>query len=247
MFDIAALKARHFPEHQKASAVYMREVQTLVKPGMIVLDAGCGRTAPMLRRLPQTVRRIGIDVIDGVGLESEGIEYYKRDLADTGLPDGSCDVVISRSVLEHLAAPEPVFEEIARVLKPGGTFLFLTPNGWDYVSVLSRIVPNRFHPYLVAAAEGRDEEDVFPVMYRANSARSLRRLAAKTGMQVGSLTYLGSQPSYLKFNSALYAVGTQYERLLRRFRFLHPLRGWILGTIIKPAPSRQAAGTQGAT
>jgi SAM-dependent methyltransferase len=37
------------------------------------------------------------------------------------------DVVFSDNVLEHLDEPLSVFREVARVLKPGGRFLFKTP------------------------------------------------------------------------------------------------------------------------
>ncbi len=41
---------------------------------------------------------------------------------------GSIDVVIASWVLEHLPRPQVTFGEIARVLRPGGRFFFLTPN-----------------------------------------------------------------------------------------------------------------------
>jgi SAM-dependent methyltransferase len=42
--------------------------------------------------------------------------------------DGSFATVTSTSVLEHIADLEPVFSEVARVLKPGGKFVFCVPN-----------------------------------------------------------------------------------------------------------------------
>lgn len=237
VFDINSLKARHFPAQEKAPARYAEEVVRRVQPGMVVVDAGCGRSAPVLRLLPASVRRIGVDLVEPTLPPESGIEFHRRDLADTGLPSNSCDMVISRSVLEHLDEPERVFNEIARILKPGGSMIFLTPNGWDYVSIIARLVPNRFHPLIVSQVEGRAEDDVFPVVYRANSARALRRISTRCGLDLVSLDYLGSQPSYLKFSSALYAVGTAYDLILRRYKVLHPLRGWILGVLTKPAHS----------
>jgi SAM-dependent methyltransferase len=42
-------------------------------------------------------------------------------------PDASFDFVFSNSVLEHIDDLEPVMAEMARVLRPGGTFVFTVP------------------------------------------------------------------------------------------------------------------------
>jgi SAM-dependent methyltransferase len=41
---------------------------------------------------------------------------------------GTFDVVLATEVLEHLPALPPVVAEVARILKPGGCFVFTTPN-----------------------------------------------------------------------------------------------------------------------
>lgn len=42
--------------------------------------------------------------------------------------DGSFATVVSTSVLEHIAEIQPVLQEVARVLNPGGRFVFCVPN-----------------------------------------------------------------------------------------------------------------------
>jgi SAM-dependent methyltransferase len=42
--------------------------------------------------------------------------------------DGFFATVTSTSVLEHIPDLDPVFQEVARVLKPGGKFVFCVPN-----------------------------------------------------------------------------------------------------------------------
>ena len=41
---------------------------------------------------------------------------------------GSCGSAISNSVLEHIPEVQPVLDEVARLLKPGGKFYFAVPN-----------------------------------------------------------------------------------------------------------------------
>lgn len=42
-------------------------------------------------------------------------------------PDRSFDLVITQDVMEHIPDPDRAFQEIARVLKPGGAHIFTVP------------------------------------------------------------------------------------------------------------------------
>jgi SAM-dependent methyltransferase len=54
------------------------------------------------------------------------IEYGVEDLTRTTRPDGSFAAITAVSVIEHGAADEPLLAEIARLLRPGGIFVFST-------------------------------------------------------------------------------------------------------------------------
>jgi len=71
----------------------------------------------------------------------QGIELYRTDLAHLPVEDACVDVVMSRSVMEHIEDPLAVYREINRVMKPGGHFVFLTANLWDYAALIASIVP----------------------------------------------------------------------------------------------------------
>ena len=151
------------------------------------------------------------------------------------LQSRSVDLVMSRSVFEHLDDPAPVYRELYRILKPGGTVVFLTANIWDYATVVARLVPNRFHARIVARTEGRAEEDVFATCYKTNSKAEVQRLAATAGFEIADFRYLGQYPNYFMFNAPLFLLGTLYDKLVCRFDMLKILRGWILVTLRKPA------------
>jgi SAM-dependent methyltransferase len=117
----------------------------LLTPDSVLLDAGCGRTVPVLRKYLGRARRlIGIELVSFSDVPP-GIETYNADLSDMPLPDASVDLIMSRSVFEHLTDPAAVYKEFARVLRPGGVLVFLTANMWDYGTLVARLVPNRFH------------------------------------------------------------------------------------------------------
>jgi SAM-dependent methyltransferase len=215
--------------------VFEREVERRLLSEHTLLDAGCGRTAPVLRKFQNVARRlIGIDLVE-FPQDVPGVELYRADLGNTGLASESVDVVMSRSVMEHVADPASVYAEMHRVLRPGGHFIFLTPNLWDYASIIAKCVPNRLHPWIVSRTEGRAPEDVFPVCYKTNTRRAVYRWARDKGFDVESFNYLGQYPSYFMFNGFLFFLATGYEKTISRFQALGFLRGWLLVVLTKKA------------
>ena len=223
--------ANLYPSGRHPYRILEREALRLVGPQCVLVDAGCGHDAPVLRELaPHVARAIGVDECAS---RAPDIEFIRADLARTGLERESVDLVVSRSVLEHLQAPLDVFREIHRILRPGGRFIFLTPNRWDYVSLAAIAIPNRLHPSLVHRLTDREECDTFPTFYRANTQRAIRDLAGRCGFQVESLKYLNQSPDYLRKIPPLFLLGVAYERLTSGWERLGFLRGWILGTLVR--------------
>src|SRR4030088_2258274 len=134
--------------------------------------------------------------------------------------------MMARSVMEHVTDPERVYGESYRVLKPGGHFIFLTANLWDYASIIASLIPNRFHPWIVSKTEGRAEHDTFPIAYRTNTRGAVNKWSQQAGFDVVSFRYLGQYPAYLTFNAFLFLLGTGYEKLIRKVRPFNFLLGW---------------------
>lgn len=152
------------------------------------------------------------------------------------IPYETCrfDLVFSDNVLEHLTEPLTVFREVARVLKPGGVFLFKTPNKWHYMPAVARVTPHGFHQF-VNRLRGRAEVDTFPTRYRANSRRDVARLAADSGLCVETVELVEGRPEYLRLSWPTYLLGAAYERLVNLSDVFAPLRILLLGTLRKVA------------
>ena len=129
--------------------------------------------------------------------------------------------------MEHVEDTDSAYAEVGRVLKPGGKYIFLTPNRFDYASIIATIVPNRFHGRIVKATEGRDEVDTFPTHYQSNSFGKIRKLADANGLEIQHLERLGQYPSYLSFNRPLFWTGCLYEKLIDNAPGMEVLKGWI--------------------
>lgn len=227
------LKDRYFRDEDHPYRLFERKIRELIRPEHTLLDAGCGRTAPILAKFRGQARQlIGVDLVEFT-TQLDGMQLIKGDLSNTGLPDASVDLIMARSVMEHVADPVAVYREMHRVLKPGGHFVFLTANLWDYSALIASIVPNRFHPWIVSKTEGRQEHDVFPIQYKTNTKGAVRKYAGGAGFRIISFDYLGQYPGYLLFNGFLFFLGTLYEKLISRFRALAFLRGWIMVVLQK--------------
>lgn len=65
--------------------------------------------------------------------------------APLSLADASLDLVVTEWVAEHLPDPQRTFDELSRVIKPGGHLCIRTPNLWHYSRVAALIIPDRLH------------------------------------------------------------------------------------------------------
>ena len=118
----------------------------------------------------------------------------RGDAAAPPFADASFDLVTANMVVEHLDDPARQFHAIARLLRPGGLFIFHTPNTRGYPTAIARLLPESLKPRLARLLDGREGGDVFPTHYRANAAPDIRRLAAASGLRVSSLDLVCTAP-----------------------------------------------------
>lgn len=232
-----ALRERWYVERgwRHAYQHYQEAVAAHLDAGRAILDLGCGRTFPLAAKyLAHTDAVFGVDPLVDPAAVAGGAVAKPGSAEEIPFPDGRFDVVVCRSVLEHLARPAAAFGEVARVLRPGGAFIFLTPSRYDYVSLAARVLPSAWHPWIVQHLEGRAEADTFPTYYRANSRAAVERHAGRAGLSVQRLEYLRHHPEYFMSSPLLYRLVALYDRLIDRVGGLDFLRGWLLGVLQKP-------------
>lgn len=109
-------------------ARFYQDLLPLAEP---VLDVGCGdgHFASVAFPSPLTA---GIDPDSHVLSEARARDAYHllaRSMGDAlPFPDDHFATIVSNSVLEHISDVDSVLDEIARVLNPGGRFIFCVPS-----------------------------------------------------------------------------------------------------------------------
>lgn len=178
------------------------------------LDIGCGRGNFVVDEIGDVfAEKIGLDASLDATTGNTSMNRIVID-NDKSLPfsNTSFDIVLSLWVFEHVEHPDRVFQEIARVLKPGGFFAFVTPNRNSLLITLRRYLSKRFADRILKKLYGREGEDVFDVFYRANTIGAIRNLAAKAGFTVEILKE-NADPSYTAFNAITYRGSVWFTKL----------------------------------
>jgi len=191
-----------FTRRDGTLAFYAR-MNALLPPGARVLDYGCGVGAhasllpPFIRGLQvlrgRVAEVVGTDV-DPAGATNPYIDRFVPLEPGFRIPldAGAVDLVVCDWGLEHFEHPHAFFEEVKRVLKPGGHLCLRTPNLLHYSSFGAKMIPFRFH-HAVRRALGHfhGEDDVFPTYYRCNTRGALERALRRSGFDACVIRHRG--------------------------------------------------------
>ena len=131
-YDLAELAA--LPPEVTAPFAGIANPQRIgsIRAGETVLDIGCGAGMDLLRagrRVGPTGRAIGVDMTDAMleraqasagALGLAHVDVRQGDATSLPVDNASIDVVISNGVINLVPEKQRAFDEIHRVLKPGG-------------------------------------------------------------------------------------------------------------------------------
>jgi ubiquinone/menaquinone biosynthesis C-methylase UbiE len=208
------------PEVEFHQNRYGRELDMVVPPGVNWLDLGAGGrlhggwsgvSADQIARRARTL--IGCDLkVAALASNPHLTAAVGADATRLPFREKHFDIVTANMVLEHLPRPDRAFMEVARVLRPGGIFLFVTSHlGHPAVRLAALFLSPEVRSTLASHAEGRGLEHVFPTFYRSNQVSDLERLAMQAKLIPHVLEIFPSYPFIRKP-----MAGTILEALLLR-------------------------------
>ena len=179
---------------------YLAAVEQAAQRAETWLDLGCGHQfvptwvgarADVLP--PPGCRVVGIDM-DGDAIRSHAKLRMRiiGTIEQIPVACASVDLVTANMVVEHVEHPLALFQEVARVLRPGGRFLVHTPNLTGYTTTVTRLIPEGLRPMIAGLLQERKSEDVYPTWYRANTIAELTKLAEASGLHLASASTVES-------------------------------------------------------
>ena len=197
-----AMTRRVAPSVRYHQDTFVDALSAYVPRGGRWLDLGCGH-----QLLPSWASAAAADYVGRAGLVV-GLDYdlealsrhrtirarCRGNIGELPFAGGVFDLITANMVVEHLDRPAEQFAEVARILAPGGVFIFHTPNAANYQVRVAQLIPDAIKSRLAGWVEGRRADDVYPTHYRANSGDDVRRLAAGAGFVVERIDFISSYP-----------------------------------------------------
>jgi SAM-dependent methyltransferase len=144
---------RFYSVARAAFARYDQRVGAGLREGTEVLECGCGVGDYAISLARRGARVVGVDIspvatqaaseaAEAAGVE-ERAEFLAMDCEALGFPDDRFDLVCGEGILHHLDL-DRALGEIARVLRPAGTAVFLEPLGHNpLINLYRRRTPDQ--------------------------------------------------------------------------------------------------------
>jgi ubiquinone/menaquinone biosynthesis C-methylase UbiE len=192
--------------------------------GPLIADIGGGRSCTFASLVDRSRgdRIVAVDISEEELRHNTDVDDKRCADAGQSLPfrDGEIDLLVSRTVLEHVADVETFVAEAGRVMRDGGLMIHLVPCRYAPFAVLARIVPfslaksvlHVLRPDTLGVVE-------FPVFYSDCYYSGMLRLLKRYGFRDARIYLSYYQSDYFNAFFPGYLVSAAYELAVRWLRF----------------------------
>ena len=186
------------------------------RDGQIVVDIGGGHLCPFARhrQAGRGTILLALDILESQLRRNLVTDWRLAADACRTLPlaDRSVDVIVTRSVLEHLRENEPFVRECHRILRPGGRCVHVMPARYAPFAILNRLIPERIGQKLLFYFFPEWKEECGFHAYYANCYHPrIEELFSASGFHVQEVQFRFYQSIYYKFFVPFYLVSLGYD------------------------------------
>jgi ubiquinone/menaquinone biosynthesis C-methylase UbiE len=194
------------PKLEYSQNIYEKILRKVYDSKNVWLDLGCGhqllspwRKKEEKKLVEDSKMFLGLDYELNSLKKHQSLNHKIRgDIKYLPLKSNTLNLITANMVIEHLQYPEEQLSEVNRVLKPGGRFIFHTPNKYGYSLLLTKWIPDSLKQKLLNFLENRKAEDVFKTYYRLNTTGQIKKIIKKTGFKIEEINYIASTPHFSK-------------------------------------------------
>lgn len=123
--DLLAVLGDAVPSAPVSQALADDYIPRIASGTVVDLGCGAGDSVEQFRNVNPSVKWVGVDIERSPEVAARrrtDAEFVTFDGVHLPMDDSVIDAVYCKQVLEHVAEPKPLLEDVARVLKPGGLF-----------------------------------------------------------------------------------------------------------------------------
>ncbi|MGE0853310.1 MAG: class I SAM-dependent methyltransferase [Hyphomicrobiaceae bacterium] len=195
-----------------------RIVPPLIEPGMMIWDVGCG-SRPFVspeRKAALRLRVVGCDIDQGEldKMPAGSCDWtFAADLC-AYWGRGDADLVICKTVLEHVADVDAAFAALVSMTRPGGTIAVRVPCRNAWFARLNLMLPERLKRRILFSVKADDGHSGFPARYDRCTPGHFRALAVRHGLELVELRAYWYAP-YFYFFAPLWAAWRLWQACAR--------------------------------
>jgi 2-polyprenyl-3-methyl-5-hydroxy-6-metoxy-1,4-benzoquinol methylase len=208
---------RNRPHWLDGTTEFKEMCSRMIPEGGQVLDLGAGPENNFTTFLATQGEVTGLDLDERVLSNracSRSVVYKGTSFP---LASESFHVVVGNYVMEHVEFPEKVTAEVYRILRPGGVFVFRTPNLLHPVGAVSALTSDWLRRWLLTTTKPlREGSEFYPTFYRMNTEARCRNILRRAGFDIEEVALIEKEPSYGMRSRALFLLFLGWERAVNR-------------------------------
>jgi SAM-dependent methyltransferase len=186
----------------------------------VIVDSGGGARCHFAQhRLRDSAARIiAVDIsaeelARNVDVDEKRIADITRELP---FSNEEADLVVSRSVLEHLTTVDPFVAEAMRILKHGGYFIIVFPSKFAPFSLANQLLPNAISKRMIDFVWPERKGVLgFPAFYDRCYVSAMETVLRECGFEIIESHVGYYQSSYFNFFLPLFLLSALWEAIVR--------------------------------